>query len=112
MHWDGYGKEHQCLGSDKIYVRPDAQGSLTCGVLRTPGELVYYCNGHEVLRWKNERVSSVPSYLIFYMPSGGWDNDAVDDSRLPADFLIDCVRVWQRKDLASSIDSPPSIRSK
>jgi hypothetical protein len=38
------------------------------------------------------------------MTTGGWDNNAVDDAKLPADYLIDYVRVWQRRDLASSVD--------
>lgn len=103
-HWDGYGKEHQALGSDKIYAQPDKDGYLTSGMLWLPGLVVFYNNGMEVARWENERVADVPAYLIFYMPSGGWDNDQTDDSKMPADFEIDYVRVWQRKDLASAVD--------
>ena len=36
---------------------------------------------------------------MFTLPMGGWDNDPLDDSQLPADFMIDYVRCWQRKDL-------------
>lgn len=104
MHYDGYGKDHKALGSDKVYVEADKDGFITCGLLWTPGEAVYYCNGREVLRWKSPRVSNVPSILMFTLPSGGWDNDAVDDDRLPSDFVVDYVRVWQRKDLASPED--------
>lgn len=43
---------------------------------------------------------SVPAQIIFTLPCGGWDNNAVDDAQLPADFVVDYVRVWQRKDLA------------
>lgn len=100
MHWDGYGKDHKSIGSEDVLVQPDADGYVTCGLLWTPGSLVYYCNGREVLRWANERVSNVPGYLMFTMPTGGWDNDAVDDKALPADLVIDYVRVWQRGDLA------------
>jgi hypothetical protein len=41
---------------------------------------------------------------MFTQPSGGWDNDQLDDKRLPADFEVDYVRVWPRKDLASAAD--------
>lgn len=105
MHYDGYGKDHKTLGLDKIYVQPDKEGFITCGLLWTPGSVVYYCNGHEVLRWKDPRVSNVPSILMFTLPTGGWDNTPLVDSRLPAEFAIDYVRVWQRKDLASAPDS-------
>ena len=51
-------------------------------------------------------ISNVPSFIIFTAVSGGWDNDPVDDATLPADFVIDYVRVWQLKELASPVDSP------
>lgn len=102
MHYDGYEKNHKSVGSDFIYAQPDADGFLTVGLLWTPGSAVYYANGREVLRWENPRISNVPSALMFTLPMGGWDNDSLDDSRLPADFVIDYVRVWQRKDLSTA----------
>jgi beta-glucanase (GH16 family) len=102
MHWDGYDKDHKSLGSDKIYVATDKDGYITAGLLWTPGSVVYYCNGREVLRWKNPRIASVPAILMFTLPMGGWDNSPLQDDRLPADFVIDYVRVWQRKDLVSN----------
>ena len=100
-HWDGYRENHKRTGSDKVYVQPDKEGFITAGLLWTPGLLVYYGNGREVARWENPRVSNVPSDLMFTLPTGGWDNNRLNDARLPADFLIDYVRVWQRKDLAT-----------
>jgi len=110
MHYDGYGAMHKAVGSDKIYIQPDKDGFITCGLLWTPGSAIFYCNGKEVLRWEDARVSSVPSCFLFTLPSGGWDNNALEDSLLPDDFVIDYVRVWQRKDLASPADgkrTPP-----
>ncbi len=107
MHWDGYGKEHKSTGSDKIYVRPDKDGFITAGLLWTPGSLVYYGNGREVLRWDNARVSNVPAEIMFTLPTGGWDNDELDDAQLPGDFAIDYVRVWQRADLAAGATTRP-----
>lgn len=104
MHWDGYGKEHKAQGSDKIYAEPDKDGYITSGMLWVPGLVAFYVNGREVARWENERVADVPSYLIVYLPSGGWDNNQTDDAKLPADFEIDYIRVWQRGDLASDVD--------
>jgi beta-glucanase (GH16 family) len=115
MHYDGYDKEHKSVGSDSLYVQPDRDGFLTCGLLWTPGLAVYYCNGRELLRWENPRISDVPSDLMFTLVSGGWDNDAIDDSRLPADLIVDYVRVWQRQDLASPLDgkrTPPAVPKK
>ncbi len=109
LHYDGYGVNHKAVGSDKIYVQPDKDGYLTCGLLWTPGSAVFYCNGKEVLRWDDPRISNVPEHFIFTLPSGGWDNNALDDLKLPSDFIVDYVRVWQRKDLALPTDGkkPP-----
>jgi beta-glucanase (GH16 family) len=98
-HWDGYGADHKSNGLDQVYVQPDKEGFITSGLLWTPGETVFYCNGKELLRWTNPRISSVQSYMIFTCVSGGWDNSPVDDALLPSDFVIDYVRVWQRADL-------------
>lgn len=98
-HWDGYGKNHRAIGTGNAYVRPDADGFITVGLLWLPGEMAIYGNGLMLAGWKDPRIASVPAYLILYMVSGGWDNDPLDPRRLPADFEIDYVRAWQRKDL-------------
>ena len=43
---------------------------------------------------------NVPGHIMFTLPAGGWDNDWLDDAKLPDEFLIDYVRVWQRADLS------------
>jgi beta-glucanase (GH16 family) len=106
MHWDGYGKTHKSTGCEYTYVQADKDGYITAGLLWTPGSAIYYCNGKEVLRWENPRVSDLQEYIMYDMVSGGWDNLPLDDARLPDDFSIDYVRVWQRKDLATPDDGP------
>jgi beta-glucanase (GH16 family) len=98
MHWDGYEEGHKQTGAN-VYVQPDKEGFITAGLLWTPGLLVYYGNGREVARWEDPRVASVQSDLMFTLPMGGWDNNRLEDAQLPADFVIDYVRAWQRKDL-------------
>jgi beta-glucanase (GH16 family) len=104
MHWDGYGDGHKQTGTTLVYVQPDREGFITSGLLWTPGKLVLYGNGREVARWEDPRVCSVPCDLMFTLPTGGWDNNRLDDAQLPADFAIDYVRVWQRRDLAGRAD--------
>lgn len=104
MHYDGYGKDHKAIGSQGIYVQPDKDGYITSGLLWTPGSVVYYANGQEIVRWENPRIGSVQQMLMFTLPMGGWDNSPLDDGKLPDDFVIDYVRCWQRKDLASPED--------
>ncbi|MGD0088530.1 MAG: glycoside hydrolase family 16 protein [Planctomycetota bacterium] len=104
MHWDGYEKAHKTTGTGFVYVQPDKDGFITSGLLWTPGSAVYYCQGKEVARWEDPRIASVPEDMMLTLPTGGWDNNSLDDAQLPADFTIDYVRVWQRKDLASEVD--------
>jgi beta-glucanase (GH16 family) len=106
MHWDGYDKGHKQTGSQNNYFQTDKDGFVTVGLLWTPGLAVYYFNGKEVLRWEDPRISNVQSNMMFTLPMGGWDNSPLDDSQLPDELVIDYVRVWQRKDLASEVDGP------
>jgi beta-glucanase (GH16 family) len=108
MLWDGYGKGGKQTGNTMNYVRPDKDGYITSGLLWTPGSAIYYCNGKEILRWENPRVSDEQEYIMFDMVTGGWDHTLpqLDDSKLPDDFVIDYCRVWQRKDLATPDDGP------
>jgi len=105
-HWDGYQKNHKQNGCTFTYNNPDKDGFITVGFLWLPGQTHYYCNGREVGRWEDPRISAIPSNIIFEVTTGGWDNNAVDDKQLPVDYVIDYVRVWQRKDLASEVDGP------
>lgn len=104
FHWDGYGKEHKQTGSSSIYVQHDKDGFFTSGMLWVPGKVIYYNNGREIARWEADRISTVPSHFIFEVTTGGWDNNGVDNSKLPVDYVVDYVRAWQRKDLASDAD--------
>lgn len=106
MHWDGYGKGHKATGSGSIYVPADKDGFIVVGLLWTPESAVLYGNGKELARWKNPRISDVPSCILLDHVTGGWETEALDDAQLPADFVIDYVRVWQRADLASEVDGP------
>jgi beta-glucanase (GH16 family) len=108
MHWDGYGKEHKAIGSSNIYVQPDKDGFVTVGLLWLPGSATYYFNGVKMAHWETDRMSAIQSHLMYTLPQGGWDNNAVDDKKLPDDFVIDYVRVWQKKDLATEGDGPKS----
>ena len=106
FHWDGYGRDHKSVGSGRIYARTDKDGYTTTGLLWTPGSAIIYVNGKEALRWENPRISDVQSYIMYDMVTGGWANTMFDDTQLPDDFLIDYVRVWQRKELATPEDGP------
>ncbi|RMD75290.1 MAG: glycosyl hydrolase family protein, partial [Lentisphaerae bacterium] len=108
MHWDGYQKEHKAIGSGSIYVHTDREGFITAGLLWLPGKAVFYCNGREVARYESPRISTVPAYMMFTLPQGGWDNAPLDITKLPDDFVIDYVRVWQSREfLEKDGQNPP-----
>lgn len=98
-HWDGYGAEHKSLGSERLYVQPDAGGFYTAGLLWEPGKLTFYCNGAVVAEWSDPRVCSVPMYILYTMVSGGWGGNDLTGEGLPDSLVIDYVRAWQRADL-------------
>ena len=101
MHWDGYQKDHKSVGTERIYCQPDKDGFITSGLLWEPGKLTFYANGRVVGVWQNERVATLPGYLMFTLPTGGWGTfGIVDDAKLPACFLVDYVRVWQKAEWA------------
>ena len=62
-------------------------------------DYVVYGNGVEIGRLESSRICNVPSYVILYMVSGGWANVPIEDEKLPDEFQIDWIRVWQREDM-------------
>ncbi len=98
-HYDSYGKYHKVTGTSAHYNLPDKDGFLTIGLLWTPGHISVYSQGRKGASWDSPRICSVPSYLIFDLLPGGFEYDPLDPATLPADLVIDYVRVWQRKDL-------------
>jgi len=106
MQVGDYGSNHKLAHSQNTYVRADKDGYLTIGLLWTPGLAVVYNHGQEIFRLENARVGDVPCSLQFFQVIGGPNNSIVDDAELPADFTINYVRAWQRKDLASPADGP------
>lgn len=107
-HWDAYMKYHKVAGTTAHYNQPDKDGFLTIGMLWTPGHVSVYSQGRKGGSWDSPRIGSVQSYVIFDLLPGGFEYEPLDPATLPADLVIDYVRVWQRKDLASPEDGPKS----
>jgi len=101
-------------GNLMLGSRDTAGPGWTIGMLWLPGKAVCYGNGVEIGRWESDRVCSVQSYPILYMVSGGWANVPLDPSKLPADFVIDYIRVqqfaiWPISFAAACSESPPYL---
>lgn len=99
-HWDGYGQNHKKTGSSRIYFRADKDGYVNAGILWEPGKMTWYMNGRPVGVWESPAVPSVAIYLKFCIQMGSWGGFIVEDEKLPMDFTVDYIRVWQRDDLA------------
>ena len=99
-HWDGYGANHKKTGNSRIYFRVDREGYVNAGILWEPGKITWYLNGKAVGIWESPAVPSVAIYLKFCVQMGSWGGFIVEDDKLPMDFTVDYVRVWQRDDLA------------
>ena len=75
-----------------------ADGFHTYAVQWDRGRIVWYLDGQEVWRVEEERVSDQLMYVIANLAVGGnFNRQAVDASRLPAELVIDYVRVYQEK---------------
>ncbi len=91
-------KEHKMMGFNRLYAARDKNGFITCGILWEPGKLTWYLNGEPVAIWDSPSVPSVPVYLKLCVQIGGWGGYLVEHGKLPYDFLVDYVKVWQRDD--------------
>jgi len=65
-----------------------------------PGRIIWYLDGVE--RWRYQDAHDVPDepmYLLVNLAVGGkWPGPPDNSTRLPAELLVDYVRVWRRID--------------
>lgn len=92
LHWDGYGKEHQHVGT-QFLVPGISQGYNTFALYWTPEEYVFYVNGQETWRSSGGGVSQVPEYMKLTEEIGEWGGD-IAKANLPDQFTVDYVRVY------------------
>jgi len=96
-HWDGYGVDHKKWGNSSTYFGPTADGWHTFGMLWEPGKATFYCDGIKKAEFASDRVGSCPEYIILNLQMGGWATSNIDDSKLPDEYQVQYVRVWQLK---------------
>jgi len=92
FHWDGYGEHHKSEGK-VVNVPGVMEGWHTFGLLWLPDEYVFYVDGKETWRSKAGGVCQVPQYMLLSDEIGSWAGD-ITKARLPDQFLVDCVRVY------------------
>lgn len=93
LHWDGYGKDHKHVGKNDVKVPNLMEGWHTIGMWWTPQEYIFYVDGKETWRYKGPGVSQVPEYILLSNEIGKWAGK-ITDAKLPDDFKVDYVRVY------------------
>ncbi len=107
LHWDNYDADHKTTSSGQFLISPTTDGFHTYGLEWSEGEMKFYVDGNLTWTHTNARVSTIESYLILSHQLGGWGgsgNTPVDDGGLPADMIVDYVKVYENTATAS-IDS-------
>lgn len=115
VHTGGYGDSHESKTSGFVEVDKDMYSEFnTYGVLWTQDEYIFYINGKE--SWRTDfGVSQSPEFLWLSVEIAGetdsanpdnennkftWSGDIRDnpDEMMPADFVVDYVKVYQAKE--------------
>jgi len=96
LHWDGYGKDHKSAGH-QFKVPGIMSGFHVFSLWWTPTEYIFYVDGKETWRTKAGGVCQVPVFLKLSDEIGKWAGD-ITKAKLPDDFVVDYVRVWDLVD--------------
>jgi beta-glucanase (GH16 family) len=104
LHWDGYGEAHRSAGFNQP-IEGIREGFHTFTLEWSAAEYVFFVDGTETYRTNAGGVSKVPAYVkitgelstIPNMMSEWWANEAIP-GYFPDYFIIDYVRVWERKE--------------
>lgn len=100
LHWDGYGKHHR--SANRISRTPGImKGFHTFALLWMPDEYVFYIDGKETWRTKAGGVCQVPLFIKLTDEVGKWGGD-IKKAKLPDEFLVDYVRVYDLVDKPQS----------
>lgn len=98
MHYH-YRQQDRKLNVGKSLVTSDLSNAFRrYGVEWSSTGIRWYLDGREVWRIGHDvPIAAGPMYLLINLAVGGeWAGPEIDESRLPAEFLIDYVKVWQR----------------
>ena len=97
LHWDGYGDAHRSAGHVSHPPGVIDGDWHTYSLWWSPEEYVFYVDGKEVWSTKEGGVCQVPLYLKLSTEIGEWAGD-IRKAKLPDDFVVDYVRVYDLVD--------------
>ncbi len=96
IHVDSYEEYHRSEMQGHFYADHPREKFNTYGFEWNKETYIFYINGVETARTDFGGVCQVPLYLIISL---GVDTNIVDNNNLPAEFVVDYVRVYQYKNL-------------
>ncbi|MGB8816662.1 MAG: glycoside hydrolase family 16 protein [Rhizobiaceae bacterium] len=98
LHTQTASGERKSVGED-VKTVDLAKGWHVYGLTWEADAIIWYLDGKEVWRKDNpDGIPNEPMYLLINLAVGGnWPGQPDRNTKFPADFLIDYVRVWQRE---------------
>jgi len=107
IHYDGYAEYHKkqnlsfpTAKHKKQFSDFDSTEFHVYGFLWTPDKYVWYVDGVPVHEINDpDLISQVPNYLKLSTEVADWSGK-INPAQLPADTVVDWVRVWQTKRMA------------
>ena len=109
LHWGGYSFQTKYRNVTIAKANNPYEEFNTYGLEWNKDEYIFYINGVETGRSKAGGVSQVPEYMMLSVevdgvasePVHGWSGNIKNnkDGQLPAEFVVDYVRVYQYTDL-------------
>ena len=103
LHWDGYQEGHKSI-DHRVNIDGMREGYHTYVLEWTPEEYIFLIDGEETWRTTEGGVSKVPAYVKVtgeisteeWALEERWSKDPAD-ATYPDYFLVDYVRVYQKK---------------
>lgn len=97
VHWGGYEEHHQSWTASP---KPQMQGNPfdwhIFALEWTPYSLNFIVDDRVVATYSGTAVPQGPEFIIFSLGMGGSWIGTPDESKLPAEMLVDYVRVYQK----------------
>lgn len=101
LHWDGYGDAHTKTGKTMTNYDIYDGEYHTFGLWRTEEAYIFYIDGEETWRVESDECDPCPEpgYMKLTVEGAKWNNTGSAEciKSLPADMLVDYVRVYSEK---------------
>lgn len=97
LHWGGPGEKLKSR-SKKVIMPGLSKGFHTFGLHWKPDEFIFYVDGKESWRIKEQTFPQAPAFMEFTEEIGKWGGGDIRKAKLPDYFMVDYVRVYEMVD--------------